>query len=140
MDSPTKLYLDKLKRAGRSNTRSRLTVFNVFLRLNHQPLSPTKLVNITSGELNRSTVYRNLELLEKMCVIKKVNIGWQIKYELSEDFQSHHHHLTCLNCGHIITPVDWLAVENAIQSISLTENFKPMEHSLEIRGYCKKCS
>ena len=46
-----------------------------------------------------STVYRNLEILEKMGIIHKTNIrGGAAVYELICD-HSHHHHIICKGCG-----------------------------------------
>jgi len=41
-------------------------------------------------------------------------IGWKYKLELSNAFQHHHHHLTCLQCGGVTPlPEDGVARETA---------------------------
>ena len=49
----------------------------------------------------------------------------------------HHHHLTCVCCGktHVI---DYCPL-NALNKVSKKNNFKLIEHKIELFGYCEKC-
>lgn len=88
---------------------------------------------------DKSSVYRNVDLFEKLRVIKKVQLGWKYKYELSELFHEHHHHLTCLSCERIIVLDEDLVIEREIARLSFRHKFKSLEHTLEIRGLCTEC-
>ena len=54
-------------------------------------------------EIGLATVYRTLELLEKLNIIYRFDYGdGQSRYELGRRSEEHyHHHLICLECGEI---------------------------------------
>lgn len=85
------------------------------------------------------TVYRNIELFEKLGIINKLRLGWQTKLELSDIFRHHHHHMSCTNCGKVLILKDSSLVESEIARISARAKFKAMDHQLEIRGLCLDC-
>lgn len=49
--------------------------------------------------LSRTTVYRNLELLETEGLVRAVPLAGTTRYESLED--GHHDHFVCESCGHI---------------------------------------
>jgi Fur family transcriptional regulator, ferric uptake regulator len=64
--------------------------------------------------VNKSTIYRTLELLEKNGCVFKSESGSGFIYHHTEE--GHHHHLVCRECG---------------KTIECEENiFSPLEHSL----------
>ena len=64
--------------------------------------------------VNKSTIYRTLELLEGAGCVYKSAMGDQFIYHHAEE--GHHHHLVCSKCG---------------ETIDLDENlFAPVERSL----------
>ena len=50
--------------------------------------------------VNRSTVYRTLELLESLELVVKSELGSSHVYHHAEE--GHHHHLVCRNCGRVV--------------------------------------
>ena len=95
-------------------------------------------VKAHNPNINFSTVYRNLELLCNIGVIKKLHISSGIShFELAHD--EHHHHVICLKCGDMQC-ID-ICPYGELQISELDElGFEPVEHKFEIYGYCKKCS
>lgn len=89
---------------------------------------------------NRSTIYRTLDLFQQLGVVVEVHLGWKHKFELSDMFQHHHHHLTCINCGKVIPLEEDKELENSIARLSMKKSFKPVDHQLEIRGFCRDCN
>jgi Fur family ferric uptake transcriptional regulator len=87
---------------------------------------------------NKTTVYRQLDVLEQANMIQLVTLADRIqRYELVGE--SHHHHLVCLHC-HKIEDVDFPTdLEQQEQLIAQTNNFKVSYHSLEFFGVCGKC-
>ena len=51
---------------------------------------------------NISTVYRTLELMEKLNLVTETDFGeGRVRYHVAE--KGHHHHLVCRRCGRIIS-------------------------------------
>lgn len=131
---------DKVKKILKNNdqsiTVSRLKIFNVLSSL-EAPVSVARLADICSN-IDKATVYRTVELFEKIGVIHRVWTGFKSKIELSEDFSAHHHHFTCLNCGKTIN-IQSPKLEKDLHSFEDKYNFKLTHHSLELSGYCHRC-
>jgi len=93
-----------------------------------------------------TTVYRTLDVLEKMGYLKKIPLGTgENKYELITDLnQTHHHHLICTQCGRIIDYTDFAGEESELikkaeQRLKTKHGFKITDHNLEFYGICKHC-
>ena len=103
------------------------------------------LVRIYPG-IGLTTIYRTLDLLEKMKLLKKISLATgENKYELIHNRDDHHHHhLICTNCGKIIDYDDF--VDEELQLIKKTENtlskkhnFVINDHNIEFYGICEQC-
>lgn len=130
-------FLTDLKERGFSITDERKLIFKELE--NKSPLSvSTLLENIKY--VDRSTIYRTLDLFEKLGFINKVYIGWKYKVELSEKYSPHHHHITCSNCNEIIPIQSEELVEQAIIHLCKINGVHHISHQLEIRGVCEKCT
>ncbi len=125
-----------LKKNGRFVTTPRMRLFGVLQ--NHTTLTLKELIRHTSKH-DQATVYRNIDLFERLGVINRLRLGWHTKIELSDVFQHHHHHMSCVNCGKIFILKDNDTIEQEITHIASRSGFKPMDHQLEIRGLCKNC-
>ncbi|NLM69169.1 MAG: transcriptional repressor [Firmicutes bacterium] len=91
-------------------------------------------------EIGLATVYRTLELLEKLNIIYRFDYGdGQSRYELGRRSEEHyHHHLICLECGEISEFNDDL-LEKLEAKIAKERDFEIVDHSLRIFGYCRRC-
>jgi Fur family ferric uptake transcriptional regulator len=126
-----------LRQNGVSVTKQRLLVFN--LLRGREPLTIYELYDLANGQLDRASLYRTISVFEKLNVVKRVNIGWKYKIELSDNFAEHHHHLTCLKCDGV-TAINEDELEAFIATLSSKYGFAPVEHQVEVQGYCKNCS
>lgn len=133
------LYKETLKKHRVSDTTSRLELFLILDNI-HDPITMKHLVEIASPKLDRSTVYRTLDLFEKIGIATRVYNGWKYRIELSEAFSSHHHHMTCTKCQTIISFHESNVFEKELQKIASDHDFLAKSHSLEIKGLCKKCA
>ena len=133
-----KLFTDTLKRNHYNVTPERLKIFNI-LESEKSPCSIDKLVFLASKSVDRSTVYRNLELFEKLGVTKRVFSGFKYQVELSDMFKPHHHHMTCTNCGSITPFRESKTLETQLKNLERDHKFKATAHSLELSGLCKNC-
>lgn len=120
------------------HTKSREDIFA--LLMSPEPQSVRDLLEKSKGSVDRVSLYRNLELFEKLGIVHRIYIGWKYKLELSDQFVSHHHHLSCLKCGSVIDIEDEKHIEEFITQISSKFGFTPRRHQFEIDGYCKNCS
>lgn len=120
------------------HTKSREDIFA--LLMSPEPQSVRDLLEKSKGSVDRVSLYRNLELFEKLGIVHRIYIGWKYKLELSDQFVSHHHHLSCLKCGNVIDIEDEKHIDEFITQISSKFDFVPRRHQFEIDGYCKNCS
>lgn len=134
--------IDKFKQSlyskGYRITTARLGLFEVFYGA--APLSMHEILEKTYGKIDRVSVYRNVELFESLTIIRRINIGWKYKLELSDAFIAHHHHLNCITCGKIIDIVDEKDLMNIINETTQRYNFTPVHHQFDVNGYCANCT
>lgn len=97
------------------------------------------LVKRAQGSVDRATVYRTMELFERLGIIRRLNIGWKYKIELSDLFVGHHHHFHCSNCGKTYTLDPNTMLETMIDTAVAKEGFSARGHQLEIYGLCVNC-
>lgn len=126
-----------LKKSGHSVTKSRQAVFNALTDTG--PITMAQLVNKVRAHADRASVYRTVELFEKLGIVNRLQIGWKYKLELSDLFTEHHHHATCLQCGTILSLDEDEMLEQGISQLAQSAGFQLTAHSLEIRGICKTC-
>lgn len=127
-----------LKKHDYSCTAARLKTFQ--LLLSPEPQSMAQLIARSQGSVDRVSLYRNIELFEKLGIANRIHSGWKYKIELSDDFVAHHHHLTCLGCGKMIDIEDEAHIDDFIHRIADQHGFTVRRHQFEIDGYCDKCA
>ncbi|MFZ7102848.1 MAG: Fur family transcriptional regulator [Peptococcaceae bacterium] len=133
--------LDILKSHGYKITEQRKTILQV-LAAHNQNLIPVEILLNKSKEIypktNMSTVYRNLEILEKLNLIYKVNTENNTTlYKLICSAEHHHHHLICKQCGKT-EAIDFCPI-NTLKKLSRDKNFNLTDHKIELYGYCRDC-
>lgn len=126
-----------LKKNGSSLTKPRKLVFD--LMLESEPQTMQVLVQRAAGRVDRSTIYRTVELFEELGVIHRLNIGWKYKIELSDMFVGHHHHFYCTGCHKTYNLEPNSMLETMIDSLVSKDGFAPRAHQLEIYGLCENC-
>lgn len=136
---PNREY-SRFKKLLKSNkyfiTAPRMQLFGL---LQNQPaLTIKELINLMK-RFDATTVYRTIDLFEKLGVVTRIQLGWHSKIELSDIFQHHHHHLSCVHCGKVSVLQEDEIIEKRIELLAQTTNFKPTDHQLEIRGICNNC-
>ncbi|MBC8061884.1 MAG: transcriptional repressor [Clostridiaceae bacterium] len=88
------------------------------------------------GEIDLSTVYRTLELLEIKGILEKFDLG-NGKYNYIIKGIGHNHTLQCELC-HKCVEIDCPMVQ--IQEIIKSKTgFTLLEHDLKLRGICNDC-
>jgi Fur family transcriptional regulator, ferric uptake regulator len=125
-----------LKQAKFSATQSRLAVFHNLVE--HGPMSVGTLATQMRRDVDRATVYRTIELFEKLGIVNRIWHGFKHQVELSEIFTPHHHHALCQNCGKTID-IASPELENALTTLAKKHGFLSLNHSVELAGYCSAC-
>lgn len=118
-------------------TQPRLIIFRTLQK--HGLQSVAELIDRTNEKVDRVSVYRVIELFEKLGIVRRVTIGWKYKVELSEIFLDHHHHITCLGCNKVVAVHENENIEHIISELASGTGFAVTSHQLELQGYCEKC-
>lgn len=134
VDSTLALHL---KSAGYSLTAPRRLVFAALQY--DAPLSMQDLYTRLHGKVNRTTVYRVIELFEELHIAQRVAKGWKYKLELTDEFIPHHHHFTCTRCHKTISFDEPAGLDDMLTAIASHNGFIPTSHTLEIEGLCATC-
>lgn len=119
-------------------TRARKVLYQC-LAGHNRPVTMRTLVTSLSGQVDRASVYRNVDIFEKIGIINKVYTGWKYRLELSEKFRPHHHHFTCTNCARIIPIELGNMLEYAITGVGKKKKLHITDHEIELRGLCEAC-
>lgn len=132
------LFAKILRDNNYSVTKVRLAVFKLLLNA-PEPVSMHQLINSSKEAVDRVSIYRTIELYERLGIAQRINIGWKYKIELSDVFLEHHHHMTCLSCNRIIAVKDDPVFETMIEQLGKVNGFILKQHQLEMQGYCNRC-
>jgi len=128
-------FINKLKNIKRRATPARIKMFEV-LNSSRSPIAANKIVKAVG--VNKTTVYRDLELFLKNNFIQEADFGDGIKrYELTE--LKHHHHLICLKCKRVQDVSFEENLREEEKRIKKTKKFLVLRHDLEFFGYCNNC-
>jgi Fe2+ or Zn2+ uptake regulation protein len=122
-------------------TKTRRATVALFLR-EHTPLSVPQILDALSAQMihvNKTTVYRELETLEKLGIVKSVKLEDRRQYfELAT--RDHHHHFVCVACEEIEDVLlDECDLERQEGILARKNGFSVFRHSLEFFGLCKLC-
>jgi Fur family ferric uptake transcriptional regulator len=88
--------------------------------------------------IGRMSVYRTLDLLSELGLIRPVYQNTGAAHYILLD-SGHHHHLVCSSCGTVIE-FDDCAVKKVESAIRRNYNFEIQGHLLEFIGRCSDCS
>ena len=138
-----------LRHHGYSITAPRLAVLRV-LQQADEPLkrahiaeqataaSPAGSSQPAAPRCNRASVYRALQVFERIGITTVHMRGWTPYISLAEPFQPHHHHITCTMCGarqDVATP----ELEAALQAAARSHGYSLGQHSVALSGVCPRC-
>ncbi len=129
-------YRSMLSRHNLRDTKPRRLVFETFVDY-PGTLSIATITKLCIS-VDRVTVYRTLKTFEQLGIIQIVMVGWKKRYELSEQFAPHHHHLQCTSCEKLID-IQSDKLEQLVDSIANEQQFIIMNHTFELRGICSDC-
>lgn len=133
--------LHQLREKGARITKNRIAVLNILTTIG-RPLSVEELLALlkkNGASVNQTTIYREMDFLQKHGVIREIQLGNDRKrFELA--LGKHHHHIRCLDCGKIVDVNIPRELEHASKYIQQKTKFEVLDHSLEFIGRCSDCS
>ena len=95
------------------------------------------LLQTNGSKVGRMTVFRTLDLLAEVGVIRPTYLGnGAAHYVLLHD--GHHHHLVCTSCDKTIE-FDDCTISDLAQQLSDRHDFSVAGHLIEIYGVCADC-
>ncbi len=107
-------------------TSTPLSIQDILLKLKNKKLNP-----------NKTTIYREIEFLNKFGLISGVDFGEGKKRY--EGASSHHHHIICVSCKKVKDVHMEKDLDKFSAKIAKVVGFKPVGHSLEFFGLCSDC-
>ena len=138
MKEEDKAHLQRiLKENNYSMTHARLFVCE--LLWHQEPQSMHDLAERIRGRIDRASLYRTIDLFEKLGLVHRIYIGWKYKVELSDIFRHHHHHISCSSCGKIVAITEEQQIERLLAELASRYGFVAQGHQLEIQGLCAHC-
>lgn len=144
MEELSKKIKYSLKKNGCKMTPQRQKIVDVILENQHKHLNSEEIYTIIKKdypEMGIATIYRTMQLLEKMNIVCKFDIDESgIRYEVRGMDDKHQHpHFICTNCGNII-PLKDIEFDTIQNKISDEYGFKITDYNLKLYGICKKCN
>lgn len=143
MEMDINMYKGKLQNSGYKLTSQRREILKVIVDNHDEHLSCDEVHNLVAKEnpeLGIATVYRTLQLFEKLSIVYKINFDDGLsRYELNcGNEHHHHHHLICLDCGKV-SEVKLDLLESLEDEIEKEIDFRIVDHNVKFYGYCKNC-
>lgn len=142
-------FVRKIRERGFKLTLPRQAIVEVLYRAKRH-LSAEEVFLKVHGEfptVGIATVYRTLELLVNLGVIKRYDFGdRKARFELAEGQDvEHHHHFICKECGKVIDFTDFAREEEELmqrieKNLARKYNFSAETHQIHFYGVCDKCS
>lgn len=130
--------LATLREAGLRRGGARVVVVEALAR-HDCAVSPLQL-DEEVPEVGRATVYRTLDQLEELGLIKRIELTpGTAAFERVELSGHHHHHAVCRNCGRTEAFED-RALERDIARLAKKASFEITEHDVVLRGLCPRCA
>lgn len=117
----------------------------VILTILHEaagPLSPQVILTAchqAGRKANKTTIYRDLEVMERAGIIRRVMVSDRSQYfELTE--RGHHHHLVCTSCQMVQDiQINDQGLIRQVNDIGKKLHFVIAEHAVEFYGLCRSC-
>jgi Fe2+ or Zn2+ uptake regulation protein len=129
-----------IKESGLRMTSQRLLILQALVDSADTLVSAESLLKKCIEKMpatNMTTVYRNLEALEKLKLLHKTTDAKGTALYKLICSNSHHHHIQCMGCGKILT-FDFCPIAE-FQQIAEGKRFRLTDHHIELFGYCESC-
>jgi Fur family ferric uptake transcriptional regulator len=130
--------VDRLRSAGYKITPPRLAVLEVIAQKGEH-LNPNEILEQAKtihAAIGRATVYRTLELLTQLGVVRPIYVGESGPTYIRAD--GNHHHIVCSRCGRVVD-FDQCVADGMTAELADRFGFAITSHLLEFYGLCADC-
>lgn len=130
--------VERLRLAGYKITPPRLAVLEVIRHMGEH-LNPNEVLEQAKSihpALGRATVYRTLELLTQLGIVRPIYVGESGPTYIRAD--GNHHHLVCARCG-VVVDFDRCVADEMTEELTARFGFTVTSHLLEFYGFCPAC-
>ena len=105
------------------------------------PIHPTadtvyEQVRQVNPKISLGTVYRNLNFLSEMGILKKISMP--VGSDRFDGRLDEHYHMICDCCGQVFD-VECASLEELDRQIMNRQGFQVMDHHLLLTGVCREC-
>ncbi len=143
MGKQEKHIADRLREGKKRITSQRLAIIRLFLENSEAHLTAEDIFRQLRERENRrvglATVYRTLDLLVDVGVLRKLDFGeGRARYELAGEGIHHHHHLSCRSCGRVFEFGEDL-LERLEREVRRRTGFLVLDHEVRLLGLCSRC-
>ncbi len=134
----TQAWHQELRAKGYRVTPQRQLVLEAVTALNHgTPEEICSEVQRTASGVNISTIYRTLELLEQLGLVKHTHLGQKPPtYHLASE--ADHVHLVCRECGEVYD-VSPTVAKGLVEVLEHDYGFQTDVQHLTVYGRCRDC-
>lgn len=131
-------WQEQLRSSGHRLTPQRELVLAAVETLGHAtPDEVYAEVRTHSDSINLSTVYRTLELLDELGLIRHAHLTDRaLTYHSARGHE--HAHLVCRECQHVIS-IDRSEMQSALEDLAAKRGFAPDYGHLTVFGTCSAC-
>ena len=128
-----------MKQLGCRWTRPRHEVLEVFQR-NPAPLTGQSIfLKLTRRKTDLASVYRTIHLFVKHKILVPVDaVADGKRYELSDRYREHHHHLICQSCGEV-EDIRSCTLTRIEAGLARRTGYRILHHDLKFVGLCRSC-
>ena len=139
MEQQQQTLRNLLRRHGYRLTAAREAILRALVETGGHVSADELAVQVrqTAPNVGRMTVYRTLDLLQELGVVRPVYQGTGAAHYILLH-HGHHHHLVCSACDRVIE-FDDCAIGDITHLISDRFNFDIRSHLLEFHGLCEDC-
>ena len=131
-------WIERLRNAGYKVTPPRLAVLDVISQ-EREHLNPNEILEHARQRhpaLGRATVYRTLELLTELGIVRPIYVGDSGPTYIRAE--GGHHHLVCSSCGRV-EDFEQCMADEMVHDLTERFDFEIQSHLLEFYGVCPAC-
>jgi Fur family ferric uptake transcriptional regulator len=128
-----------LKSAGLRMTSQRALILDIISQ-GQEHLDADEVYHLArerQPSLSLSTVYRNLQMLKRLGLVKELHFD-QSHHHYEAKPSVEHHHLVCVGCGKVVEFGCALS-QKMRQEIARKKGFEVTSVEVHMTGYCTRC-